>query len=87
MADSDEQAHAYQARAAALSLAHGSSLARLLRAHGRDALARQVEGAIEEAYRIVADEVGREALSAAVRWIAERTEPGAGTRAAASLRH
>lgn len=76
----------YQARVAALSLAHGSALARLLRAHGRAAHAAHVEAALSEAFRIVEAEFGGPALAEAVRWVAEQTD-GEAEPAPPPLRH
>jgi len=75
-----------RARVTALSLAHGSALARLLRTHGRDAHADGVDAALQEIFRIVAAELGGGTLSEAIRWIAEQTD-GNGEEAASSLPH
>lgn len=76
----------YEARVAALSLAHGRALARLLRAHGRAAQAEQVEAALGEVFRIVDAELGGTALAEAVRWVAEQAD-GADGAAPTPLRH
>jgi len=63
----------YQARIAALSMAHGIALAKLLRAHGRDTHADNVEAALHELENIVAREVGRRALAEAMSWVANHS--------------
>ena len=75
-----------RARLTALSLAHGSALARLLRTHGRDASADGLDAALQEIFRIVAAELGGGTLSEAIRWIAEQADE-TGEEAASSLRH
>lgn len=59
----------YHARVAALSIAHGSALAKLLRAHGRDVHADNVEAALNEFVGIVTDEVGPQTLTQAMNWV------------------
>lgn len=75
-----------RARLTALSLAHGSALARLLRTHGRDGHADGMDAALQEIFRIVAAELGGRTLSEAIRWIAEQADE-TGEEAASSLRH
>ena len=77
-----------QARIAALSLAHGGALARLLRAHGREDPAGNLESALEEVFRIVAAELGERPLREAIRWVAAQTHTAlAGPTDASHLRH
>lgn len=61
-----------QARVAAIWMVHGALLARLLRASGRDLHARNLEAALAEASDILAEEIGRARLSAAMDWVSER---------------
>ncbi|HLB79651.1 MAG TPA: hypothetical protein VJJ77_04040 [Dongiaceae bacterium] len=63
----------YHARVAALSMAHGAALVKLLRAHGRDTHAANVEAALRELEEIVAREVGRRALGEAMGWVAHHS--------------
>ncbi len=62
----------YHARVAALSLAHGAALAKLLRAHGRDEHAGNVEAALIAFQEIVTVEVGQPILSEAMTWVNTR---------------
>lgn len=62
----------YNARIAALSMANGTALAKLLRAHGRDDHADAVEAALSEVAEIVSTEVGRHTLSAAMSWVSDQ---------------
>ncbi len=75
-----------RARLTAFSLAHGSALARLLRAHGRDAHADGLDAALQEIFRIVSDELGSGTLSDAIRWIAEQSGE-TGEETTLGLRH
>lgn len=61
----------HYARVAALSIAHGSALAKLLRAHGRDSHAEAVEAALDEFVGIVSDEVGQQILTQAMNWVSD----------------
>jgi len=76
----------HRARLTALSLAHGSALARLLRAHGRGEHADHLESALQEIFHIVAVELGGGTLSEAVRWLAEQGGDD-GEETAVSLPH
>lgn len=72
-----------RARLAAASLAQGAAMANLLRAYGRGEHASQLEAALAELTDIIAEQVGREALSDALDWITDQTwdcalAPGAG---------
>lgn len=62
----------HNARIAALSMANGSALAKLLRAHGRDGHADAVEAALSEVAEIVSTEVGRHTLSEAMSWVSDQ---------------
>lgn len=59
---------AEQARVVALSLAHCSSMAKLLRANRQEELAAGVEAAIGATMGLVAAELGRETLAKAINW-------------------
>ena len=59
----------YHARVAAMSLAHGAALAKLLRAHGREDHARNVEAALIAFQQIVTMEVGQPVLNEAMNWV------------------
>ena len=59
----------YHARVAAMSLAHGAALAKLLRAHGCDEHARNVEAALIAFQQIVTVEVGQPILNEAMTWV------------------
>ncbi len=61
----------YHARVAALSIAHGGALAKLLRAHGRDGHADNVEAALNEFVEIITGEVGQPILNQALNWVVE----------------
>jgi hypothetical protein len=58
------------ARMAALWIMHGTACVKLLKAHGRSLHAENFEAALREFVDIIADEVGRENLSAAMDWAA-----------------
>src|SRR4249920_2457353 len=60
------------ARVAALSMANGAALARLLRAHGMGAHADALEAALNEVASIVSTQVGRENLAEAVSWVTDQ---------------
>ena len=62
----------HNARIAALSMANGAALAKLLRAHGRDGHADAVEAALSEVAEIVSTEVGRRTLSEAMSWVSDQ---------------
>ena len=71
----------YHARVTALSMAHVSALADLLRAHGQVDHADHLGAAMTAVYRIVSAQVGPDTLAAAMRWVAQETDkeprPGA----------
>ena len=60
----------HHARVAALSMAHGAALAKLLRAHGRGAHADNVEAALQDFAEIITSEVGKIVLDRALNWVA-----------------
>lgn len=60
------------ARVAAISMANGAALAKLLRAHGRHDHAEAVERALEEIAEIVSTEVGRQTLTEAMSWVSDQ---------------
>ena len=62
----------HNARIAALSMANGNALAKLLRAHGRGGHADAVEAALSEVAEIVSTEVGRRTLSEAMSWVSDQ---------------
>lgn len=63
----------HYAKVAALSIAHGSALVKLLRAHGRDIHAANVEAALDEFVELVAKEVGPQILTQAMNCVSEAT--------------
>ncbi len=65
----EDQTH--YARVAALSITHGAVLVKLLRAHGREGHADNVEAALDEFVGVVADEVGQQILSQAMIWVSD----------------
>jgi hypothetical protein len=60
------------ARVAALSMANGAALARLLRAHGMSAHADALEAALNEVASIVSTQVGQDNLAEAVNWVTDQ---------------
>ena len=58
----------YQARVAALSLAQCNTVVTLLRAHGEDEQADNMESAISVVVSIVSNELGKETLANAISW-------------------
>ncbi len=81
----NDQTH--HARVAALSIAHGSALVKLLRAHGRDAHADNVEAALNEFVEIVSMQVGQPILSQAMNWVSDEAWDGAEIDALDAARH
>jgi len=57
------------ARVAAISMATGGALAKLLRAHGRAEHAENIEVALDEVAAIIAATVGEGNLTAAMDWV------------------
>jgi hypothetical protein len=62
----------HNARVAAISMANGGALAKLLRAHGRAAHADAIEAALSEVVDIVSTEVGRRTLTEAMSWVSDQ---------------
>ena len=60
------------ARVAAISMANGAALAKLLRAHGRSDHADAIDAALNEVADIVSTEVGRRTLSEAMSWVSDQ---------------
>ncbi len=58
----------YQARVAALSLAQCNTVVTLLRAHGEDEQADNMESAISVVVSIASNELGKETLANAISW-------------------
>jgi hypothetical protein len=77
----------HNARIAALSMANGTALAKLLRAHGRDDHADAVEAALSEVAEIVSTEVGRHTLSAAMSWVSDQVWDCEQLSTASAARH
>lgn len=71
----------HHARIAALSVLHAGACARLLRAHGRACHAANLEAAVNEVTKIVADYLGHDALTAAMDWASDQLWSSAGTGA------
>ena len=63
----------YNARVAAVSMAHGSALVQLLRAHGKSDHAENLAAALGEVFRIVSADIGPETLAEAMRWVATQS--------------
>ena len=64
----------YNARVTAVSMAHGTALVRLLRAHGKAAHAESLAAALDEVFRIVSADLGPETLVEAMRWVAAQSD-------------
>ena len=76
----------HRARVAALSVLHASACAKLLRAHGRAGHAANLEAAVNEVTRIVADYFGHDMLTAAMDWASDQLWSRSETRTFASVR-
>lgn len=81
----EDQMH--HARVAALSIAHGAALVKLLRAHGRDDHADNVEAALSEFVEIVSIQVGQPVLSQAMNWVSDKAWDCEGISPLDSPRH
>ena len=81
----EDQTH--YAKVAALSIAHGSALVKLLRAHGRDSHAANVEAALEEFVEIVSNEVGAQVLTQAMNRVSDATWGVKGGSAEDTIHH
>jgi hypothetical protein len=66
----------YQARVAALSLAQCNTVVTLLRAHGQEKQADNMEAAISVVISIVSNELGRDTLASAMSWASEEIGHG-----------
>ena len=66
----------YQARVAALSLAQCNAVVTLLRAHGQNEHAKNMEAAISVVVSIVSSELGRETLASAMNWASDEIGHG-----------
>lgn len=77
----------YHARVAALSIAHGAALVKLLRAHGRDGHADNVEAALSEFVEIVSSEVGQPILTQAMNWVCDEGTIDGGMIPSEASRH
>jgi hypothetical protein len=62
----------YNARVAALSMANGAALAKLLRAHGLADHADNIESALTAIADIISTEVGRDRLTEAMSWVSDQ---------------
>ena len=67
----EDQTH--HARVVALSMAHGAALAKLLRAHGKDEHADNIDAALKDFAEIVSGQVGPHELEQALSWAARQT--------------
>lgn len=81
----EDQTH--YAKVAALSIAHGSALVKLLRAHGQDRHAGNVEAALEEFVEIVSKQVGPQILTQAMNLVSDATWGLDGSTAKDSAHH
>jgi len=61
-----------RARIAAIWMVQGAVLARLLRAHGREAHATHLEAALNEVAKIISGEVDRESLAQAMSFVTDQ---------------
>ena len=68
---------AHQARVAALSVAQCTTVANFLRARGQDEHAKNVEAAINAVIAIISDELGRDTLAQAMKWVSDQAGDGA----------
>src|SRR5215475_6809352 len=60
------------ARVAAISMANGAALSKLLRAHGRADHADAIDAALSEVANIISTEVGKRTLSEAMSWVSDQ---------------
>lgn len=75
------------ARVAALWMVHGSTLSQLLRAHGRETHAANLDAALGEVATIVSAEIGRPALVEAIDWVSDQLWDQPGICAPSAARH
>ncbi len=74
----EDQTH--HARVVALSMAHGAALAKLLRAHGKDEHADNIDAALKDFADIVSSQVGSYALEQALSWAARQALEDSGLK-------
>lgn len=77
----------YQARVAALSLAQCRSVVSLLHSHGQHDHADRMEAALGAFAAIVSQELGRDALARALKWVAEEIGESSGLAHFSSTTH
>ncbi len=65
---------AHQARVAALSIAQCTTVVKLLRAHGQNEHAENIESALSAVMTIVSKALGRDTLDQAMNWASDQTE-------------
>ena len=82
-----EEDQTHHARVAALSMAHGAALAKLLRAHGCGDHADNVEAAVQDFARIISGQVGRRTLDRALDWVAHHSWEEGGSQPPQVVRH
>ena len=58
---------------AALSIAQSRTIVNLLHARGQDEHADNVEAAINAVIAIISDELGRDTLAQAMKWVSDQT--------------
>ncbi|MFZ5790071.1 MAG: hypothetical protein ACOY3L_05165 [Pseudomonadota bacterium] len=78
---------ARSARVAALWMVHGSTLSQLLRAHGREAHAANLDAALGEVAAIIAAEIGQPALTEAIDWVSDQLWDRPGISTPSPARH
>ncbi len=66
----------HQARVAALSIAQCTTVVKLLRAHGQNEHAENIESALSAVMTIVSKALGRDTLDQAMNWVSDQTEGG-----------
>ena len=66
----------HQARVAALSIAQCTTVVKLLRAHGQNEHAENMESALSAVMTIVSEALGRNTLDQAMNWVSDQTEAG-----------
>ena len=72
----EDQTH--PARVVALSMAHGAALSKLLRAHGKDEHADNIDAALRDFADIVSSQVGPHALEQALSWASGQAQEEGG---------
>ena len=66
----------HQARVAALSIVQCTTVVKLLRAHGQNEHAENIESALSAVITIVSKSLGRDTLDQAMNWVSDQTEDG-----------